>query len=157
MLNITLYLDAEKRSCDNIQLERQIKTICDQLENQKENAFKDVKLWLKNGTRIVPSWMSDNAAFTTALTKVRTVYQYINLINKFGRHFIVNQDQCGTILTIAKVGKVEIERVKAIITEFWSKSTTSEFFKRENWESFLQIENTLELATDHPLLYTVDK
>jgi hypothetical protein len=151
------YLDAEVKSQNNIQLERQIKTICNQLEIQKENAFKDVKLWLKNGTRVVPSWMTDNAAFTSSLTKIKTVYQYINLINKFGRHFIVNQEQCGAILKNAKVGKVEIEIVKAVITEFWSKSTTSEFFKRENWESFLQIENSVELAIDHPLLYTVDK
>ena len=149
------YLDAEVKSQNNIQLERQIKTICNQLEIQKENAFKDVKLWLKNGTRVVPSWMTDNAAFTASLTKIKTVYQYINLINKFGRHFIVNQEQCGAILKNAKVGKVEIEIVKAVITEFWSKSTTTEFFKRENWESFLQIENSVELAIDHPLLYTV--
>ena len=149
------YLDAEVKSQNNIQLERQIKTICNQLEIQKENAFKDVKVWLKNGTRVVPSWMTDNAAFTASLTKIKTVYQYINLINKFGRHFIVNQEQCGAILKNAKVGKVEIEIVKAVITEFWSKSTTTEFFKRENWESFLQIENSVELAIDHPLLYTV--
>ena len=98
--------------------------------------------------------MSDNVAFTTALSKVKSIYQYINMINKFGRHFIVNQDQCGTVLRKAKVAEDEIEKVKVIITKFWSKSSTSEFFKKQNWENFLQIEGSLVLAIDHPILYS---
>jgi hypothetical protein len=138
-------------------LERQVKTISDQLEVQKQNAYEDVKSWLKNGTKVVPSWMSDNAAFITALSKVKSIYQYINVINKFGRHFIVNQDQCVAVLRKAKVAEDEIEKIKAIITKFWSKSSSSEFFKRENWENFLQIEGSLVLAIDHPILYNIDE
>lgn len=149
------FLDSEKRAENVIQLEKQVKTICNQLEIQKENAYKDVKMWLKNGTRTVPSWMSKNAAFVKALAKIKTVYQYINLINKFGRHFIVNQEQCGAILRNAKVEEIEIANVKAIITAFWSKTSSNEFFRRENWENFLQIENSVTLADDHPLLYII--
>ena len=79
--------------------------------------------------------------------------QYINLINKFGRHFIVNQAQCCALLNAINLPDEEITRVKAVITKFWSESTTTEFFKRENWEGFLQIESSLRLADDHPILY----
>ena len=130
--------------------------ISEQLEVQSENAYKDVKLWLKNGTRAVPSWMNDNHAFITALGGIKSTDQYIKLIKKFGRHFIVNQEQCGTILAEAKVPIGKITEIQKVITKFWSKTSTSEFFKKENWENFLQLESPLMLAIDHPILYNLD-
>ena len=130
--------------------------VSEQLEAQIENAYKDIKIWLKSGTKTVPSWMTDNRAFITALEKVKSTDQYINLIKKFGRHYIVNQEQCGTILTGARVPIGKIAEIKCIITKFWSKTSTSEFFKQEKWGNILQLESTSMLAIDHPIRLNID-
>ena len=139
------------KALNKIQLEKQVKVICEQLKTQKENVYKDVSTWLKNGTRIVPTWMYNNPDFIEALKNLKNTPEYVKLIQKFGRHFIVNQSQCSTILNAANVPKDKIVKVKSVITKFWAESTTSEFFKRENWEGFLQIESSLVLAEDHPI------
>ena len=141
---------------NEIQLEKQVKVISNQLEIQRKNAYKDISLWLKKGTNTVPTWMYSNNEFITALKNIKTTMQYINMINKFGRHFIVNQAQCSTILNAVNLPEEEITKIKSVITNFWSQSTTTEFFRRENWGGFLQIESSLRLADDHPILYDIE-
>ena len=152
-----MFLDAESRSINNNQLEKQVKSICEQLKVQQENTYKDLSIWLKNGTAIVPTWMYNNPGFISALKLLRTTEQYIKLLKTFGRHYIVNQAQCSTILNAINMPEDEISRVKKVITKFWAESTTAEIFKKDNWEGFKMIESSLILGEDHPLLYTLDK
>ena len=100
--------------------------------------------------------MYSNPGFIEALKKLKSTEQYVKLLKTFGRHFIVNQAQCGTILNAVNLPEEEIVRIKAIITKFWSESTNAEIFKKENWEGFQMIESALVLGEDHPLLYIRD-
>ena len=147
----------EKRTKSDRQLEGQVKIICEQLEVQKKNTYADLSKWLKNGTKTVPTWMSKNGEFVKGLKNVRNVHEYVALIKRFGRQFIVNQAQCASILNQNETTDEERREVVKIITKFWSESTTRTFLQKENWDGQLELTSTLIQADDHPINYELDR
>ena len=88
-----------QKELQNIQLEKQIKQIQKQQEIEKRAAFAHISKWLNKGANHVPRWMLENNYFITSLRKVKNGDQYMKLLKTFGRHFLLNQSQCRTILS----------------------------------------------------------
>ena len=99
--------------------------------------------------------MSENRDFTKAIENLKSKGQYVNLLKKFGRHFIINQAQCDEIMKLNGSSKNECDKVRAIITKFWSGSTTIEYFKQDCWAGHFELDRALVLAGDHPILFPI--
>lgn len=101
--------------------------------------------------------MTNNGQFVKALKEIKNKGEYVALLKKFGRQFIVNQAQCAAILNQNGASDTERRNVIKIITEFWSESTSRKFLQKENWDGQLELQGSLILADDQPIISELDR
>ena len=90
-------------------MERKIRKIRDQVDREAKVAYNHISKWLGRGPTSVPTWMNQNALFKNELSKVKNGTQYMNLLKKYGRQFVLNPSQCRFLMATTNEKPEKIE------------------------------------------------
>ena len=92
-------------------MDRKIRQIKLQCEREKKVAFSHMQKYLARGPTSVPTWMAYNLNFNRELAAIWTGEQYLQILKKYGRQFVLNPAQCRFLMSSANERPEKIEKV----------------------------------------------
>ena len=92
-------------------MDRQIRKVQQQYEREAKVAYSHMSNWLNNGRNYVPTWMHGNKNFKSDLANIINGKQYLMMLKKYGRQFVLNPEQCKYLLKSENERPQKIERI----------------------------------------------
>ena len=92
-------------------MDRKIRQIKLQCEREKKIAFQHMQKYLGRGPTSVPTWMAYNLNFTRELAAIWNGEQYLQMLKKYGRQFVLNPAQCRFLMASANERPDKIEKL----------------------------------------------
>jgi hypothetical protein len=96
-------------------MERQIRKVQQQYEREAKVAYSHMSKWLQNGRNFVPTWMNGNKHFKSDLANIMNGQQYLMMLKKYGRQFVLNPEQCKFLLQSENERPQKIQRIIKVI------------------------------------------